>query len=73
MIKPMECPKCGQQPEIYSVNDAGVFCVHAVHANYYNWSGTTLGAILRWNAYCRRELHRMRKEIGNDGRSIENH
>ena len=70
MFKPMDCPKCGKEPEgsIGRVSDTRFIYEFICWGNKdgsfhgYAQAGTRIGAILRWNAYCRRELRRTRKE-----------
>lgn len=65
-MKIESCPKCGEKPRIYYVS-AGVLCVHTDSENgihYFEWSNTKLGAIIKWNRFCRRERRRMKKEAG---------
>jgi hypothetical protein len=76
MIRPMECPRCHEKPltpfrylvMLASGGKAFRWTVFAMNQNGCDICGeeifaiTRIGAILLWNAHCRRELRRMKKE-----------
>ena len=72
MIKPMECPRCRKEPAYGFYSDDGnnknvtyeVFCYGADCKSKIGsiTAKTYIGAVLKWNAHCRRELRRIKKE-----------
>lgn len=74
-MKIESCPKCGGKMHIMQVDTIRFWCFTVKHfqincqsvANeecpwFDWWMLTRIGAILRWNARCRRERRRMKKE-----------